>query len=400
MTRSLNNKTNSVDTILGNSQAVRQVKSLIRQVAPSDITVLIFGESGTGKELAAKAIHDLSRRKSGPMMTLNCGAIPEGIFESEIFGHEKGSFTSAEKLRKGYFELSDKGTLFLDEIGEMPLSVQVKILRVLETNRFLRVGGSNEVEVDVRIVAATNRNLTYDVERGTFRRDLYYRLKAVSIEMPSLRDRVEDIPLLANHFLKEFSIRNNRPIPEFEREALPLLQQHHWTGNVRELKNFVESLIALSPAQVFTSEFIRSRLGTNFSSSRNLPVIMNRPQEEADRDLIYRTLLEMRHELNGIKGLLQELITQDKHFEYPFRQDEEVVTYSPNDFENLRSENGKIVEHGENYSSQRQLSLDELEREQIRRTLAKFNGNRRLTAKTLGIGERTLYRKLKQYDIK
>ncbi len=400
MTGSLNSKTDSIDSILGNSQAIHQVKSLIRQVAPSDITVLITGESGTGKELVAKALHDLSRRNSGPLMTLNCGAIPEGIFESEIFGHEKGSFTSAEKLRKGYFELSDKGTLFLDEIGEMPLSVQVKILRVLETNRFLRVGGANEVEVDVRIIAATNRDLSYEVERGSFRRDLFYRLKAVSIELPNLRNRVEDIPLLANNFVKQFSKKNNRPVPQFDRDALNLIQQNHWAGNVRELKNFVESLSALSPAQVFSLDFVRSRLGGQFSSSSNLPVILNRPQEEADRDLVYRTLLEMRHELNGIKGLLQELVSRDRNLDYPFHQDEEVVTYSPNDFDNQRDENGGFIENGDTETIHSQMSLDELEREQIRRTLSKFNGNRRLTAKALNIGERTLYRKLKEYKLR
>ena len=399
MTGSLKNKKNSIDSILGNSQAVHQVKSLIRQVAPSDITVLVSGESGTGKELAAKALHDLSRRKTGPLMTLNCGAIPEGIFESEIFGHEKGSFTSAEKLRKGYFELSDKGTLFLDEIGEMPLTVQVKILRVLETNKFLRVGGTNEVEVDVRIIAATNRDLGYEVEKGTFRRDLYYRLKAVSIELPNLRNGVDDIPLLANNFVKLFSIKNNRPIPEFESLALQLLQQNHWAGNVRELKNFVESLAALSPAQVFTSDFVRSRLGGSFASSNNLPVIMNRPQAEADKDLVYRTLLEMRHELNGIKGLLQELISRDRSLEFPFRRDEEVVTLSPQDIDNHKADNGNIFEQNDAESLQSQMSLEELEREQIRRTLFKFNGNRRLTAKTLNIGERTLYRKIKLYKL-
>jgi len=400
MSELLKRNNNTIDKILGNSIAIRQVKSLIHQVAPSDITILITGESGTGKELVASALHDLSHRRSGPLMTLNCGAIPEGIFESEIFGHEKGSFTSADQRRKGYFEMANRGTLFLDEIGEMPMTVQVKILRVLETGSFIRVGGSNEIKVDVRVIAATNKELGNEVERGRFRQDLYYRLKAVSIRIPPLRERVDDIPILANHFILEFSRRNKRPEPMFDAEALDMLRRHYWTGNIRELKNFVESLVALSSSRRLSTDLVSSQLGSDLHSS-NLPVLLSRPSEEADRDLIYRTLLELRHELNVIKGLLQQQLQKDeREIGYPFTTAEEVETYAYDEVDKKEVQNNTLSNEVNVGSAQQHLSLNDLEREQIQQTLSRFKGNRRLTANALGIGERTLYRKIKMYDLK
>ncbi len=372
MTEHGNRSDDPLDIILGNSPAILQVKSLIRQVAASDITVLVTGESGTGKELVARSIHELSPRRKEPLVTLNCGAIPEGIFESEIFGHEKGSFTSADHRRQGYFEMADRGTLFLDEIGEMPLQVQVKMLRVLETGRFLRVGGTKEIQVNERVIAATNKELGVEVANGRFRQDLYYRLKAVSIAVPSLRERPGDVRILAIHFASEFAERNGRPKPVFEPEALARLERHHWAGNVRELKNFVESLVALNQEPLITGDAVSSQLGY-VMGSENLPMVITRPPEELDRELIYRTLLELRQELNSIKGLLQQMTQGGPHeVDYSFSSAEEIDAYT----------------------------LDDLEREQIRRALADFNGNRRQAARALGIGERTLYRKIRQYGLK
>ncbi len=363
---------NEIDNILGNSEAIYQVKSVIRQVAPTDITVLITGESGTGKELVAKAIHSLSQRKKESLVSLNCGAIPEGIFESEIFGHEKGSFTSAERLRQGYFEMADKGTLFLDEIGEMPLQVQVKILRVLENGTFLRVGGSREIRVDVRVIAATNKNLEEEVNFGRFRQDLYYRLKAVNLSIPPLRDRTDDIPILVNIFAKVYGDRNDRPMPAFSPAVFDLLSRHYWSGNIRELKNLIESILALTQNDYIDIEDVRPRLEES-RGSHNLPVLVNKPVDELDRELIYSTLLELRYELQSIRAFLQRLtIERREDTEIVFPNAEEVETYS----------------------------LDEVEKEQIKRTLEDFRGNRRLAAQALGIGERTLYRKISQYGLR
>ncbi len=361
-----------LDDMIGISSATQQVKALIRQVAPSDITVLISGESGTGKELVARAVHHHSPRRKGPLVSPNCGAIPEGIFESEIFGHEKGSFTSADQRRKGYFEMAHRGTLFLDEIGEMPLQVQVKMLRVLETGSFLRVGGTVEVKVNVRVIAATNKDLSAEVSQGRFRQDLYYRLKAVNIDLSPLRERIEDVPMLAEHFAREFAIRNHRPIPLLDPEVPRILQGQYWAGNVRELKNFVESLIALGQDEIISPEIVRMRLGSE-RGNPNLPVIVGRSDADLNQELIYRTLLELKHDMNSIKGLLQQVIQhQPSEIKYKFREAEEIEDYS----------------------------LDDVEREQIKRAIDNFNGNRRKAAKALGIGERTLYRKIRQYDIK
>ena len=389
-----------MDSIKGNSSSVRRVKSLIKRVADSDISVLITGESGSGKELIAEGIHKLSNRQSHQLITVNCGAIPEGIFESEVFGHEKGSFTSADQRRKGYFEMADRSTLFLDEIGEMPLSVQVKILRVLELNRFLRVGGSKEISVDVRIIAATNQDLSYAVEKGTFRSDLYYRLNAVTIKSPALRERPEDIPLLTENFARGFCERNNRPVPHIEPEAIILLQRHYWSGNVRELKNFVESIITLSSESQITSEGVRERLSTE-SHSPNLPVLLSKPQHADDNDVILRTLLELRSDITGIKSLLQRLLQKEAlSANTGFRDTEEAIAY-PIDVvdRDIYSEKNDLSENN-TLSGGQIRPMSEIERNQIARTLMEYRGNRRLTAKALGIGERTLYRKLKEYDLR
>lgn len=386
--------------IVGESPVIQYVKSLIRQVAPTDVTVLITGESGTGKELVAKGIHALSNRASGPLMTLNCGAIPEGIFESEIFGHEKGSFTSADQRRKGYFEMADGGTLFLDEIGEMPLSVQVKILRVLETGTFLRVGGSKELSVNVRIIAATNRDLSVEALKGRFRQDLFYRLKAISINLPSLRERPEDIPMLVNYFGREFALRNGREAPHFSSEAIDLISGTPWRGNVRELKNFIESLIALTHEQSIESEHVRLRLGQE-KITYNLPVPISDNASDQHSELTYRTLLEIKRDISLLKGMVQKLTEfAARNTGSQFSASVEDVPYLPIEPEQRRARVDKN-EIMSNFSENHQpSSLEEMEKEQIKRILQEYNGNRRATAEALGIGERTLYRKIRQYKIK
>ena len=353
--------------------------------------------------MVARAIHDLSLQKNGSLVTVNCGAIPEGIFESEIFGHEKGSFTSAEQRRRGYFEMADKGSLFLDEIGEMPLQVQVKLLRVLETGIFLRVGGSNEIKVNVRAIAATNKDLLSEVSRGNFRQDLYYRLKAVTINVAPLRERIVDIPVLVKYFARTFSQRNKRQSIRFSQAAIDRLMKNYWEGNVRELRNIVESIIALHQEPEIGADVIERYLANNQPVS-NLPMVVSRTSEELDRDLIYRTLLELRHELDVIKGMLQQnIILKTREIKYPFDRAVEIDAYDvhiPHSVDNEKGRAGTMVDRKQASEPVEFNSLAELEKEQIKKTLAEKDGNRRLTADALGIGERTLYRKIKQYNLR
>ena len=352
------------EKFIGQSEAAENIRALIKQVAPTDIAVLITGESGTGKEVVASLIHQLSPRRDKPLITVNCGAIPQGIFESEVFGHEKGAFTGADKLRRGYFEMADKGVIFLDEIGEMPLNSQVKILRILETGEFMRVGSSQAITVDARVIAATNRDLASEVMEGRFRSDLFYRLKAVNIYLPPLKDRREDIPLLAQFFIDDFCQRNNIPAPQITPDAMDLLMKHNWSGNIRELKNFLDSLVTLEKARTFDRITIARLLSPAKAAEAQLPVYLPRSQEQLERELIYRTLLELRREIWEMRQMMNHLLKKEEDLE---------------------------VEH---------ISLEEMEKEQIKATLERFGGNRRLTAESLGIGERTLYRKLNEYGLK
>ncbi len=353
--------------IAGSGPAMQQVATVVNQVAPTDLSVLITGESGTGKELVARAIHEHSRRAEGPLVTVNCGAIPEGIFESEIFGHERGAFTGAERQRKGMFELAHGGTIFLDEIGEMPLFTQVKILRVLETGEFMRVGGQSPIRVDVRIVAATNRDLTREVADGRFRQDLYFRLKAVNILLPPLRERPEDVPELVRHFAESFCRVNRLPEPRFTPEALDSLSGHYWQGNIRELKNLVESLLILSDEVVVDKDRVQERLRQEGSSS-NLPMLSPEPaQPEIGPELLRQMFFFLQRELAEIKELVRE-----------------------------QAEHSRQVHEQVDLSS---MTVDELERDHIREVLAEHGGNRARAAHSLGISERTLYRKIRKYGL-
>ncbi|HEY3294223.1 MAG TPA: sigma-54 dependent transcriptional regulator [bacterium] len=356
---------NALKSLLGNSEAMRGLRALISQVAPTDISVLVIGESGTGKELVARALHDLSPRRSKPLLFVNCGAIPQGIFESEVFGHERGSYTGAEKLRLGYFEQADGGTLVLDEIGEMPMGAQVKLLRVLEQGEFMRVGSSSIRKVNVRIIAATHVDLMAAVARGDFRQDLYYRLKAVTVTVPPLRDRAEDIPLLCDHFLKLFCERNHLAEPVISDEAKQLLKGQYWSGNVRELRNVVETVLTLERGvSLLKAEHFRPHL-PNGATASNLPVLVHRSPEALEQELLLRTLLDLRREVGEVKTLLVAAISSSQPTQ----------------------------------STAESVKLRDMEREQILRTLNENRGNRRKTARDLGIGERTLYRKLKEYEI-
>jgi DNA-binding NtrC family response regulator len=355
---------NTLKSLLGDSQPMRALRALIAQVAPTDISVLIIGESGTGKELVARALHELSARRAKPLLFVNCGAIPQGIFESEIFGHERGSFTGAERQRPGYFEQADGGTLVLDEIGEMPTTVQVKLLRVLEQGEFMRVGSSKTTKVNVRIVAATHADLAASVARNEFRADLYYRLKAVTITVPPLRERTADVPVLAQSFIGLFCERNHMAVPRIAPDAVSLLQDQYWSGNVRELRNVVESVIALGRgASELTAAHFRPHLPGGTTS--NLPVPVLREPEVLERELLFRTLLDLRREVADIKTLLTTAIQR---------------------VQSVAALNERT-------------QLRDVEREQILRVLEENHGNRRKTAQDLGIGERTLYRKLKEYAI-
>lgn len=386
--------------LTGESEAIREVLQMALQVAPTDISVLVTGESGTGKEMLAKAIHKASRRKFNPLITVNCGAIPAGIIESELFGHRKGSFTGAGESRKGYFEAADKGTIFLDEIGETPLEIQVKMLRVIEQGEFIRVGDNETMKVDVRVVAATNRDLGEDTRKKVFRHDLYYRLKTVTIHMPPLRNHLMDIPVLIERFGLEFATRNDLPFHGFTPEAIRFLKGYHWPGNVRELKNAVESVLALHAGERVTPELLASQIEIEvFQTNPSLPVVVDIPPDQSDRELILRQLLFIRQDLSDLKQLNtgQELARQA------------VDPYLPGPIPLVGEGAGKpVVAEDISHLEERplidpevigEITMEELEREYIQQTLLKFNHNRRRTAEALGIAERTLYRKIQTYGL-
>ena len=364
--------------IIGKSERISEVVTIIKTIAPTDISVLISGESGTGKEIFANLIHHLSPRKKEKFIPINCGAIPEGLIESELFGHEKGSFTSASDRRKGYFESANNGTILLDEISELPLPSQVKLLRVLENGTFMRVGGSANIKVNVRIIAASNKDLAKMVDRGTFREDLYFRLKAVSLELPALRERLEDIPLFVGIFAKNSAEKHNRSILAFENDAISEIVNHPWKGNIRELKNFIDMLTVMETGKTIDGNTARKYLkGRSISS--NLPVRYNSIGEENERELIFRTLLEIKNDINLIK----------KHIMRTGKK-EIVSDYSIED---------ELNRYGNDQAIITPYSHGDSEKEEIIELLKKYRGNRRKTADEMDISERTLYRKITKYGI-
>lgn len=389
--------------ILGESEKIKELIEMIDQISATDITILIAGESGTGKELIADAVHRRSLRKHQPFVKVNCGAIPAGILESELFGHVKGAFTGAIGERKGYFETANNGTIFLDEIGEMPLETQVKLLRVLELGEFLPVGGSIGKKVDVRIIAATNKDLIDEIEKEKFRKDLYYRLKTITIVAPALRHHSEDIPLLIEKFALDFANRNNIPFKGFSPSAIHVLENYSWPGNIRELKNFVESMIVLEKGEVINSSMIAKRLniGRRIPSS-NLPMKISKSIDQAERELILQQILLLRRDINDIKnavtGDLKSIAFEASHgsaevqrFIAPALDEEESV------------EEESLLEMTDDFlvnpNILGKVSLEEVEKELIQKTLKKFNFRKRQTANALKISERTLYRKIKEYGL-
>ena len=407
--------------IIGNDTALNRAIEKAIQVSPTDISVIVTGESGVGKESIPKIIHQLSHRKHSKYIAVNCGAIPEGTIDSELFGHEKGSFTGATQTRNGYFEVADGGTIFLDEVGELPLTTQVRLLRVLENGEFIKVGSSKTQQTDVRIVAATNTNMFDAIRKGKFREDLYYRLSTVEINIPPLRNRKEDIHLLFRKFASDFALKYKMPTIKLTDEATHLLLKYRWSGNIRQLRNVAEQISVLEHDRIITEDTLRNYLP---DIGRNLPAVINAPKSESDfsteREILYKVLFDMKSDLNDLKKLTMELMrsgnSQDvqKNNEgliQKIYREEDNKDDIKSDMEvlSLQQQNDTPVEIIENtqgkYSfvedieEEETLSLHDKELELIKKSLVRYKGKRKLAAAELGISERTLYRKIKQFDL-
>jgi len=372
--------------VIGKSEPLEQILEMILHIAPTDISVLITGESGTGKELIAQTLHRYSRRAKGPFLALNCGALPEGTLESELFGHERGAFTGATAAHAGHFERADGGTLFLDEIGELSPAIQIRLLRVLETGEFIRMGGVRTQSADVRLLAATNRDLNLEVREGRFRRDLLHRIKVIEIRVPPLRERPEDVPLLVEHFLRELHAKEGTPLFELDGELMEVLTHAPWLGNIRELRNTVQRMAVLARGSRLglvdlPADFVRQAEAPR----GNLPVPLSLRPEDAERELLYRTLLSLREEVGEVLGIL-------RRFERDLAADELSVSRGPEAGGGLGL--GRDLSRAESAGN-----LEAMERRLVEQVLAENRGHRRRTARQLGISERTLYRKLKEYGL-
>ena len=385
--------------ILGESPAIREVLVKIEQMAPVVSTVLIEGESGTGKELVAHAIHELSPRHEGPFIAVDCSALLETLLESELFGHEKGSFTGAAERRLGRFELADRGTLFLDEVGEMPLTTQVKLLRVLESRSFFRVGGSESIKIDVRVIAATNRSLKERLSLGEFRDDLFYRLNVLYVYLPPLRERKTDIPILIRHFARELSSTHARPFPGITAGAMEILVNAQWPGNVRQLRNLIDSMFVLAPGREVRANDIP--VDIREGGTRLLP--MRVPQQTSgvqgnELEFIFRSLVELKLQVEDLRRRVDEAPPRVEVFDMARAQPAEFEEIVPLDAEVPASaEVVPQIEAAVIYKAG--MTMADVERAAIEAALRETRGNRRLAAEKLGIGERTLYRKLKDYEM-
>ncbi len=388
--------------IIGASPLLDRAIEIAAQVAPTDLSVLISGESGSGKEVMPQIVHAFSARKHGPYIAVNCGAIPEGTIDSELFGHEKGSFTGAHEARKGYFEVANNGTIFLDEVGELPLTTQVRLLRVLETGEFIRVGSSKAQKTNVRVTAATNVDMMQAVQRGKFREDLYYRLNTVPIHVPALRERPEDIHLLFRWFAQEAASRYKAPPITLTDEARQLLAAYRWPGNVRQLRNLVEQMSVIEKNRTISDAILRHYLPAE-STALMRTGLPNEPQGHGDaineRELIFKFLFDMKKDLNALKDQVNSLSTGHPRITPPPQatfKDDLLVTGEPGMSIRMPTPVDEDVDHTEVEES---LSLGDKERELIRKALAKHRGRRKKAAQELGISERTLYRKIKEWNI-
>mgnify|MGYP001823684516 FL=1 len=414
--------------IIGNDPKLNRAIEKAIQVAPTDISVLVTGESGVGKESIPKIIHSLSHRKHAKYIAVNCGAIPEGTIDSELFGHEKGAFTGASSMRSGYFEVADGGTIFLDEVGELPLPTQVRLLRVLENGEFLKVGSSQIQKTDVRIVAATNTKMVKAINNGRFREDLYYRLSTVEINLPPLRERSEDIHLIFRKFASDFAQKYKMPTIRLSPEAIDLLLKYRWSGNIRQLRNVAEQISVLEQNRDISYATLKNYLPDMGS---NLPAVIGTKKSEGDfsseREILYKVLFDMKRDVNDLKKLTLELMKSgnaakvreenssliNKIYSEEEEDEEELTsiierdssTESQTDFEVLNiSENASEpikdkYAFAEEIKEEENLSLQQKELELIKKSLEKYQGKRKDAADELGISERTLYRKIKQYNL-
>lgn len=411
--------------IIGNTPALNRAIEKAIQVAPTDISVLVTGESGVGKESIPKIIHQLSHRKHNKYIAVNCGAIPEGTIDSELFGHEKGAFTGASQTRAGYFEVADGGTIFLDEVGELPLTTQVRLLRVLENGEFLKVGSSKVQKTNVRIVAATNVNMFEAIEKEKFREDLYYRLSTVDINLPPLRERQADIHLLFRKFASDFALKYKMPTVKLSDNAINMLTKFRWGGNIRQLRNIAEQLSVLEQNRTITSEILRSYLPD--SASTNLPAVIKTSKSESDfsseREILYKVLFDMKSDLNDLKKLTMELMKngntkdveknnesliqkiygdtegEDADYEESIDTNTELISIPEHTIEEEPTSIQDKYHFAEEIEEEETLSLHQKELELIKKSLERHQGKRKLAAQELGISERTLYRKIKQYDL-
>lgn len=401
--------------IIGNSPLLNRALEVSIQVAQTDISVLVTGESGTGKEIIPQVIHHLSSRKHGEYIAVNCGAIPEGTIDSELFGHEKGSFTGAHGSRQGYFEVANGGTIFLDEVAELPMQTQVRLLRVLETGEFIRVGSSKPIKTNVRVVAATNENMQRAISSGKFREDLFYRLSTVPIALPSLRSRKDDIHLLFRKFANDFADKYRMPAVRLTDDAVQLIQNYSWPGNIRQLKNLVEQISVIETSRELDAATLATYIP---AESEKVPAIIGEGAADnfSERELMYKFLFDMKKDLSDLKKLVIELVHQGG--EISLNNDQAAVvnrlyqevnpTYGQSRIlgspvvepkQNEYSENGETEDFESHEEVEESLSLEDREKELIQKALDKHRGKRKYAAAELGISERTLYRKIKEYDL-
>lgn len=402
-------------SIIGNAPLLNRALEVAAQVAPTDISVLVTGESGTGKEIIPQVIHQLSARKHGEYIAVNCGAIPEGTIDSELFGHEKGSFTGASGSREGYFQVADGGTIFLDEVAELPMQTQVRLLRVLETGEFIRVGSSKVIKTNVRVVAATNENMTRAIQSGKFREDLLYRLSTVPISLPPLRQRKEDINLLFRKFASDFADKYRMPAIKLTEDAVQVIENYNWPGNIRQLKNLVEQISVIENKREIDAITIQSYLP---QPEEQFPSLVSKSSDQdsfSERELMYKFLFDMKSDLNDLKKLVTELIKQGSDFQLNPDQsalinrmyndvipvsDRSHLLPSVSKTSDYQAETDTIVSDFQDHVEvEESLSLEDRERELIQKALEKHRGKRKHAAEELGISERTLYRKIKEYNL-